>query len=140
MTLATGDPIAPSAEPRRFDSCLEERFARDFARLARDWAIVREPEPIDATGHLFFPDFAVHPRLDPSRRWFVEIVGFWTPEYLADKVERLRRARVSNLVLCVDADRNLGDGDIPANAAVVRYRRRIDAAKVLEIVAATGTG
>jgi predicted nuclease of restriction endonuclease-like RecB superfamily len=43
----------------------------------------------------------------------VEIVGFWTPEYLANKLERLRCARVSNLVLCIDADRNLGDGDIP---------------------------
>ncbi len=136
MTLATGDPIFPSSEPRRFDSRLEERFARDFARLAPDWAIVREPEPIDAGGHLFFPDFAVHPRLDPSRRWFVEIVGSWTAEYLANKLERLRRARVSNLVLCIDEDRDVGDGDLPASAAVVRYGRRVDAAKVLEIVAA----
>ncbi len=59
------------------------------------------------------------------------------PEYLANKLERRRRARVSNLVFCIDADRNLGDGDVPASAAVVRYRRRVDAAKVLEIVAAT---
>ncbi len=121
----------------RSNSRIEERFARDFARLARDWAIVREPEPIDAGGHLFFPDFAVHPRLDPSRRWFVEIVGFWTAEYLAAKLERLRRARVSNLVLCIDEDRDVGDGDLPASAALVRYGRRVDAAKVLEIVAAT---
>lgn len=134
VTLATGDPIFPSSEPRRFDSRIEERFARDFARIARDWAIVREPAPIDAGGHLFFPDFAVHPRLDPARRWFVEIVGFWTPEYLANKLERLRRARVSNLVLCIDADRNVGDGDVLPSAAVLRYRRRVDAAKVLEIV------
>lgn len=135
VTLASGDPIFPCSEPRRFDSRLEERFARDFARVARDWAIVREPEPIDAGGHLFFPDFVVHPRLDPCRRWFVEIVGFWTPEYLANKLDRLRRAHVSNLVLCIDADRNLGDCDLPASAAVVRYRRRVDAAKVLEVVA-----
>ncbi len=137
VTLATGDPIFPSSEPRRFDSLLEERFARDFARLAPDWAIVREPEPIDAGGHLFFPDFAVHPRLDPSRRWYVEIVGFWTPEYLARKLERLQHTRAANLVLCIDADRNLGAGDVPASAALIRYRRRIDATKVLEIVAAT---
>lgn len=135
VTLATGDPIFPSPEPRRFDSRLEERFARDFARLAPDWMLVREPEAIDAGGHLFFPDFAVHPRLEPSRRWFVEIVGFWTPEYLVNKLARLRRTRLSNLILCVDGDRNLGDGDIPASAIVVRYRRRVDAAKVLELVA-----
>jgi predicted nuclease of restriction endonuclease-like RecB superfamily len=135
VTLASGDPIFPSSEPRRFDSGLEERFARDFGRIARDWAIIREPEPIDAGGHLFFPDFAIHPRLDPGQRWFVEIVGFWTPEYLANKLDRLRRARVANLVLCIDADRNVGDGDLCSSAAVVRYRRRVDAAKVLEVVA-----
>jgi predicted nuclease of restriction endonuclease-like RecB superfamily len=139
VRLATGDPLFPSSEPRRFDSRLEERFARDFARIARDWAMVREPEPIDAGGHLFFPDFAIHPRLDPGQRWFVEIVGFWTPEYLANKLEVLRRARVANLVLCIDADRNVGDGDLGSCGPVVRFRRRVDAAKVLEAVAsATG--
>ncbi len=138
VRLATGDPIFPSEEPRRFDSRLEERFARDFARLAPDWAVVREPEPVDAGGHLFFPDFAVHPRLDPSRRWFVELVGFWTAEYLANKLERLRRARVSNLVLCVDEDRNLGGAGVPAGAVLVRYRRRVDAGEVLRAVEAAG--
>jgi len=140
VRLATGDPIFPSSEPRRFDSRIEERFARDFARLAPDWIVVREPEPIDAGGHLFFPDFAVQPRVDPSRRWFVEIVGFWTPEYLAGKLERLRRARVSNLVLCIDADRNVGDGELPAGAALLRFRRRVDAARVLEVVARSWRG
>jgi hypothetical protein len=33
-------------------------------------------------------------------------------------------------------DRDLGNGDVPASAALVRYRRRVDAAKVLEVVAA----
>jgi uncharacterized protein len=136
VTLATGDPIFPSSEPRRFDSQIEERFARDFARSARDWTIVREPEPIDANGHLFFPDFAIHPRLDPTRRWFVEIIGFWTPEYLASKFERLRHARVRNLVLCIDADRNVGSGDVSAHTSVVRYRTHVDVSKVLEIVTA----
>lgn len=134
VTLASGDPIFPSAEPRRFDSRVEERFARDFARLAPAWEVIREPEPIDADGHLFFPDFAIHPRSGPGRRWLVEIVGFWTADYLARKLERLRRARVSNLIVCLDEDRNVGPDELPADAAVVRYRRRVDAARVLELV------
>lgn len=134
VTLASGDPIFPSAEPRRFDSRVEERFARDFARAAPGWEVIREPEPIDADGHLFFPDFAVYPRSIPGRRWLVEIVGFWTADYLARKLERLRRARVSNLIVCLDEDRNVGPDELPADVAVVRYRRRVDAARVLEIV------
>jgi uncharacterized protein len=134
VTLATGDPIFPASEPRRFDSKVEERFARDFGRAAPGWAIVREPEPIDAEGHLFFPDFAVHPRSDPSRRWLVEIVGFWTPDYLTRKLERLRRVRVSNLILCIDQDRQVGDGELPGGAAIIRYRKRVDAGRVLDVV------
>jgi predicted nuclease of restriction endonuclease-like RecB superfamily len=83
-----------------------------------------------------FPDFAIHPRFAPDRRWLIEIAGFWTPEYLATKLDRLRRARVSNLIVCLDADRNLGDGDLPASMPVIRYRRRVDPADVLEIVEA----
>ncbi|HET9555163.1 MAG TPA: DUF790 family protein [Anaeromyxobacteraceae bacterium] len=136
VTLATGDPIFPSAEPRRFDSQVEERFARDFGRAAPAWELVREPAPVEAGGHLVFPDFAVHRRDEPGRRWLVEIVGFWTPEYLATKLARLREARIENLVLCIDEARNVGEGDLPEGARVVRYRRRVEVGRVLEVIGA----
>jgi len=138
VTLATGDPIFPSVEPRRFDSQVEERFARDFGRAAPAWALVREPEPVAAGGHLLFPDFAAFPREDPSRRWLVEIVGFWTPEYLAQKLARLREARIENLVLCIDEARNVGEGQLPEGARVVWYRRRVDVRRVLEAIGGKG--
>jgi predicted nuclease of restriction endonuclease-like RecB superfamily len=138
VTLATGDPIFPSPEPRRFDSQVEERFARDFGRAAPAWTIVREPEPIAVGGHLIFPDFAIHPRSDPARRWLLEIVGFWTPEYLAQKLQRLREARIPNLVLCIDEERNVGEGDLPDAAKVIRYRRRIDPGAVLVLLGGAG--
>jgi predicted nuclease of restriction endonuclease-like RecB superfamily len=78
-----------------------------------------------------FPDFAIHPRHAPGDRWFVEIVGFWTAEYLAAKLDRLRAARIANLVLCIDEDRNVGSRDLPTRTRIVRYRRRIDPSAVL---------
>jgi len=135
VTLATGDPIFPSTEPRRFDSQVEERFARDFGRAAPAWTIIREPEPLAVGRHLIFPDFAIHPRSDPARRWLLEIVGFWTPEYLAQKLQRLREARIPNLVLCLDEERNVGEGDLPETCKVIRYRRRIDPGAVLAALA-----
>jgi predicted nuclease of restriction endonuclease-like RecB superfamily len=71
---------------------LEERFARDFRRTAPGWDVVHEPEPVAAGDALVFPDFALQHRLDPSRRWLLEIVGFWTPEYLARKLASYRAA------------------------------------------------
>lgn len=132
VTLATGDPIFPSVEPRRFDSQVEARFARDFRRAAPGWDLVREPEPIPAGGHLVFPDFALHPRGQPDRRWLLEIVGFWTPKYLTTKLQRLKEAAIPNLLLCIDESLNVGEGALPAEAMIIRYRRRIDPRLVLE--------
>lgn len=42
VQLGSGDPIFPPSAPRPYDSCLEERFAREFRRLAPGWDLFRE--------------------------------------------------------------------------------------------------
>jgi predicted nuclease of restriction endonuclease-like RecB superfamily len=42
LQLGTGDPIFPASAPRRYDSRLEERFAREFRRLATAWDVIRQ--------------------------------------------------------------------------------------------------
>jgi predicted nuclease of restriction endonuclease-like RecB superfamily len=134
LELRPGDPLFPGRAPRPYDSRIEERFAREFRKLAPEWDVVREPEPIDADGTLIFPDFALQCRADPARRWLLEIVGFWTPDYVARKLARYRSARLSNLILCVDEERNCAQADLPPSARVVRFRRRVDPASVLRVV------
>jgi hypothetical protein len=137
LQLGAGDPIFPSSAPRRYDSLLEERFAREFRRLAPAWDVIREPEPIVAANTLIFPDFALQHRSDPTRRWLLEIVGFWTPEYVARKLALYRSARLPSLILCIDEDRNCSGADLPSGARVIRYRRRVDTAAVLRAIEAT---
>ena len=134
LELRPGDPIFPAVEPRRYDSRLEEHFARDFRRLAPAWDVVREPEPVPVGSMLIFPDFALQHRTDAARRWLLEIVGFWTPDYVANKLALYRRARLPNLILCIDDHRNCAEADLPSAALVVRFRRRVDAAAVLRCV------
>jgi len=136
LHLGTGDPIFPASAPRRYDSRLEERFAGEFRRVAPAWDVVREPEPIPAGSTLIFPDFALWRRSNPSRRWFLEIVGFWTPAYVTRKLALYRSARLTNLILCIDESRNCADAEVPAGAQVVRFRRRVDAAAVLRVLEA----
>src|SRR6185369_17688473 len=102
VTLASGDPVFPAAPPAPFDSRLEQHFARDLARLAPDWDIIREPEPLRAGATLIFPDFLLRHRVHPERRALVELIGFWTPQYLAAKLAHLREARLPAFVLCID--------------------------------------
>jgi len=134
LQLGTGDPIFPASAPRRYDSRLEERFAREFQRLATAWDVIREPEPITSGGTLVFPDFALRHRSDPGRKWLLEIVGFWTPNYVTRKLALYRAAHLSNLILCIDESRNCAEADLPPEALVVWFRRRVDAAAVLRMV------
>jgi len=134
LQLGTGDPIFPASAPRRYDSGLEERFAREFRRLAPAWDVIREPEPIAAGDTLVFPDFALRHRSAPGRKWLLEIVGFWTPDYVARKLALYRAAHLSNLILCIDESRNCAEADLPPEALVVWFRRRVDAAAVLRMV------
>lgn len=134
LVVARGDPIAAGRELEPFDSALEKRFSRDFGRTALDWEITREPEPIPVEGGLIFPDFALQHRRDRARRWLVELVGFWTPEYIERKLRVLRAARLENLVLCMDAERNCAREELPEHARIIRFRRRVDVRDVLAII------
>ena len=124
-----GDPIFPAENPAAYDSKLEERFARDLKRATPDWDLVREPQPVSAGSTLIFPDFLLRHRLCPQRRFFVEIMGFWSADYIARKLALLRESGLRNLILCVDEAR--GDDPLPPDARVVRFRRRIDPRLVL---------
>jgi predicted nuclease of restriction endonuclease-like RecB superfamily len=134
LDLQSGDPIFPGEAPGRFDSNLEARFAKDFARAAPDWDLVREPEPVAVAGTIIFPDFCIHQRLHPERRFLLEIAGFWSPDYIRRKLAHLREANLDNFVLCIDENRRCGDDELPATARIVRYRRRIDPLAVLAAV------
>lgn len=137
LQLGVGDPIFPSSAPRRYDSLLEECFAREFRRLAPAWDVIREPEPVVAADTLIFPDFALQHRSDPTRRWLLEIAGFWTPDYVTRKLALYRSARLPSLILCIDGERNCAEADLPSGARVIRYRRRVDPAAVLRAIETT---
>lgn len=85
------DPIYAKESAASFDSMVEEKFARRFASAAGDdlgWTLVREPDPLVVSGgRAFIPDFMFE---KPGRRKVcLEIVGFWTPEYLERKFVKL---------------------------------------------------
>lgn len=134
LRLGPHDPLARGVEPTAYDSKLEAAFARAVARKCPDWELVREPQATPVDGTLVFPDFELRHRGDASRRALVEIVGFWTPEYLEDKLGRLRRAGRSDLVLCVDQDRCAAAAELAPGLSVVPFRRRIDPLLVIAAI------
>jgi predicted nuclease of restriction endonuclease-like RecB superfamily len=126
--------LPPSRAPKRFDSRIEARFARDMAKHAPAWRVLREPSAIDAGTHLAFPDFMLEHREQPELRWWVEIVGFWTSEYLAQKLATYRAARLSQVILCIDAKRTVDDSSLPIDARIIRFDKHVPVGEVVEII------
>ncbi|WP_424019612.1 DUF790 family protein [Halorientalis pallida] len=111
MTLTDADVSVPDAEPvteMTFDSGVEADFATRFQSLDLDWELVREPEPLAAGAHVVIPDFAFDYR-HADFRVFFEIMGFWTPEYVAKKLDRL--ADLEDVEMLVAVDESLGVGE-----------------------------
>jgi len=76
--------------PGEFDSTVEEKFAAKWGPEPRNgWTMIREGEILHQGQTVFVPDFTF--RHEDGRSVALEIVGFWTPEYLRNKQETLRR-------------------------------------------------
>jgi predicted nuclease of restriction endonuclease-like RecB superfamily len=70
-----------------FDSGVEEKFSIRFEQSANGWKLIREPDPlILSNGKALIPDFAFEKY---GIRIYLEIVGFWTKEYLEKKIQKI---------------------------------------------------
>jgi len=114
--------------PEEFDSTVEEGFARKFGETRDGWHLARESEVLAEGQTVFVPDFVF--RHEDGTTAFFEIVGFWTPEYLAKKRETLRRFRGHQILLAVP-ERSLREGAGPGENVIV-YKTAIKIEPVLE--------
>jgi len=111
LVLTDDDLTVPDHEPVTevtFDSGVEADFAARFEAVDLDWRLVREPEPLAAGAHVVIPDFAFDYQYADFRVYF-EIMGFWTPEYITKKLDRL--AELEDVELVVAVDDSLGVGE-----------------------------
>ena len=109
--------------PQEFDSALEESFAHKFGQERDGWRLIREGDILYDRQRTFVPDFTF--RHHDGTEAFLEIVGFWTPEYLAHKREVLRQFRQPGMLMAVP-EKSLRDGaSIAENILVYKTAIRI---------------
>ena len=120
-------------DPGEFDSELERAFAKKFEATKTEWILERETDIIDLKDTVMIPDFAfVHP---DGRRAIMEIVGFWTPDYLRKKLDKLRRAGLPNMVIAVSEKLNCSADDfVDIPGEVIFFKNRINVNEVIERV------
>jgi uncharacterized protein len=123
------------ARPDAYDSLLERRFAERWEKLDTPWGLEREVAIIDLKGTVFVPDFALrHP---DGRVAHVEIVGFWHPDYLRRKLDKVRRAAMPDLILAVSDRLNVGEeqiADLPG--PVLWFKGKLEPRRVLALLEA----
>jgi hypothetical protein len=119
--------------PAEFDSSIEEDFSRKFGAEQDGWRLERESAILHEGQSTFIPDFTF--RHADGREAFLEIVGFWTPEYLESKRQTLLRFRDRRILIAI-ARRSLRRGaTVPADMIV--YNSVLKVAPVIEALART---
>lgn len=122
FVISSGDGLRSNVPPPAlFDSLVEERFAEKFGERREGWRLRREAILLEVGEYLIVPDFAfAH---EDGTEVALEIVGYWTPEYLAAKFEKLRLVRDANIIVAVRKSMALKAGPLPAE--VLTFGNRI---------------
>src|SRR5712692_6496001 len=116
--------------PNQYDSTVEERFAKSFLSYGSGWALKREPEPLVAGAHVLIPDFSFEKN---GVKVYLEVVGFWTSEYLERKISKLKQ--VTGIDMIVAADRSLACSKLErlkSSALVVYYEKDVPLKPIIE--------
>ena len=121
--------------PAEFDSGVEASFAERWGDQPREgWRLIREGDVLTRDQKVFVPDFVL--RHESGQTVLLEIVGFWTPEYLEAKLRTLEAFAGERILLAVAeaAGRRLPE---IARGAVV-FKKALKPSAVLERLRADG--
>jgi uncharacterized protein len=118
-----GSSLPHKSASNYFDSMVEEKFSRKFEYAASGWKLTREPDTlILSNGRALIPDFMFEKH---GRKVYLEIVGFWTEEYLEKKVQKindvaLRQENKVDFMIAVNYDYYASPSNFSSNRQKVR--------------------
>jgi len=112
-----------------YDSSVEEDFANRFKALKTGWTITREPEPIITGTTVMLPDFAF---AKGKNKIYLEIVGFWTKEYLRKKIEKLKELQNVPMILAVNEELACEKLERIPGVNLFYYKKRIPLEPIIE--------
>ena len=114
-----------------FDSEVERKFANQWGTEPRDgWTISRETEILHHGQTCFLPDFVF--RHQDGRCVLMEIVGFWTPEYLQHKQKVL--AEFANHQIILAFPHSTAELFMKGSALTIVYKTAIKVNDVVELL------
>ena len=113
--------------PADFDSGIEAALANKFGSEREGWRLIREGVILHDRQKTFVPDFVF--RHENGTEVLLEIVGFWTPQYLALRRATLQTFRNHHILIAVP-EASLRDGAVITDRVLV-YKTTLKVAPLL---------
>ena len=107
-----------------------EKLASTWARAAGGWTLEPSRAVIDLGDSAFIPDYVLRHEA-AGAHVFLELLGFWTPDHLRERLLEFEHAGLDNFILCAWDDlRGTRDPmtNVPPNTIV--FKRSLDPAAV----------
>ena len=128
MDDSDGNVFPEYVEEESFDSEVEKEFATHFRSVNQDWNLLRESTILTSGPFVMIPDFCFERR---GRKLYMEIVGFWTPEYLKKKISKVNNID-EKIFLAVDKNLECTGSEFKGkNVDVIFYDKKIP---IMEVV------
>jgi hypothetical protein len=120
----------PNSGLEGFDSAIEKEFSLlNF----NDWIVKRESSVLKAGQYAFIPDFSLEKN---GKKIYVEIIGFWTPEYLKKKIQKinlLEEKEKEDMILLVNRKLACSGSEFNMDNLIF-YDRKIPYLEILRIL------
>ncbi|MCA1630000.1 MAG: DUF790 family protein [Acidobacteria bacterium] len=112
-----------------YQNPVREKLMEGWQKFDSAWTLEPSSEVIDLGETAFVPDFALrHP---DGEIVHLEILGFWTPEHLAERLREFEHAGVKNFLLAAWEElRGSREPFVKETANVVVFKRTLDPAAV----------
>jgi predicted nuclease of restriction endonuclease-like RecB superfamily len=103
-----------------------ERLAAGWARGERAWSLEASNEVIDLGESAFIPDYVLR-RRETGERFYLEVLGFWTPQHLRARLREFEHAGVKNFLLAAWEDLRGSREPLPSVPPhVIVFKKNLD--------------
>ncbi len=120
--------IEPDSNMETFDSAIE----KDFSLLNfNDWHVKREPTVLKAGQYVFIPDFSLEKN---GKKIYVEIIGFWTPEYLQNKIQKINLLKQKEDMILLVNKKLACSGSEFNTSNLIFYDKKVPYLEILKIL------
>ena len=113
LSLSSSDGLSsPIERADEFDSSVEQNLMQTWQRdPIPGWQIFRETAILTLRQKIYLPDFVLEHQ--SGARYYVEVLGFWTPEYLKAKLQTLEIFRDQPMLIFASTQHTDRLADLP---------------------------